>query len=304
MFLGYRQGGWPAMLLGGALFILPAMILMLAIAWVYTRFGSTAVVAAALYGVRAAILAVIAWALKELAVSSLRGVDLCVVGAAVLGLSLLGTNPILLLVLAGLAVAVRRGAPARRGKLAVAGAGTLGALTIPKQVLLFLLFLKIGATSYGSGYVLLALLHGDFVQGTHWLSNRQLFDAVAIGQATPGPVFTTATFLGYVVAGVPGALLSTVAIFLPGLLFIPFLDQIVTIVERHDTFRSFLLGVSAGVVGLIAYVTVLAAKVALVDPITLGIAAVSLAVMMRWPLSSAGLVLGGALVGILTHCVV
>jgi chromate transporter len=299
MFLGYRQGGWPAMLLGGALFILPAMMLMLAIAWAYVRFGSTTLAAAALYGIRPAILAVIAWALKELAVSSLRAIDLAAVGLAVLGLSLLGANPILLLTAAGFAVAVSRGL--RSPALPAIGAVSIAAAAIPKSVLLFLLFLKIGATSYGSGYVLLALLHGDFVQGTHWLSNRELFDAIAIGQATPGPVFTTATFLGYVILGLPGALLSTVAIFLPGLLFIPFLDRIVELVERHPTFRAFLQGVSAGVVGLIAYVTVLAATVAVVDPVTLGIAAVSLAVMLRWPLVSAGLVCGGALVGILAR---
>jgi len=139
------------------------------------------------------------------------------------------------------------------------------------------------------------------VQGTHWLSNRQLFDAVAVGQATPGPVFTTATFLGYLVDGVPGALLATVAIFLPGLLFIPFLDRIVEVVERHATLRAFLQGVSAGVVGLIAYVTVLAAKVAVVDLTTFGIAVISLALMWRWPLISPALVVAGAIIGIATH---
>jgi chromate transporter len=296
MFLGYRQRGWPAMLLAAGLFILPAMLIMLALAWVYTRFGSTTVVAAALYGIRPAILAVILWALKELASGTLRGADLVAIAIVVLGLSILGVNPILLLVLGGLAAVLLchiRSSP----RLAALPAGAGLSLSIPKLPLLFLLFLKVGATSYGSGYVLLALLHGDFVQGTHWLSNRELFDAVAIGQATPGPVFTTATFLGYVIAGVPGALLATVAIFLPGLLFVPFLDRIVRAVERHAAFRDFLLGVSAGVVGLIAYVVLLAARVALVDPLTVGIAAVAFLVMLRWPLSSAALVVGGALAG-------
>jgi chromate transporter len=304
IFLGYRRAGWRAMLLAGGLFILPAMLIMLAIAWVYVRWGSTSTGSAILYGVRPVIVAVVVWALLDLARRVLSRKLLLVAGLIVFGLALLNANPILLLFATGLALALlelRSRWPSQIAPLLLP-LGAVGAITragSENLPLLFLTFLKIGAVSYGSGYVLLEFLHTDFVQSLHWLNDKQLFDAVAIGQATPGPVFTTATFLGYLFADMPGALLATVGIFLPGFLFVPFLDRVVDAVQRLSWLQAFLEGANAAVLGLIAAVAVTAGKTSLVDPVTAVIAVVALLVLQRWPLSSPALVVAGALVGIL-----
>jgi len=167
-----------------------------------------------------------------------------------------------------------------------------------KLFVLFLTFVKIGAVTFGSGYVLFAFLHADFVQGLHWLSEKQLVDAVAIGQATPGPLFTTATFLGYLFAGVPGALLATLAIFLPGFVLVPLLDRVVKLAERRAWVQSFVDGANAAALGLIVAVTLEVGRAALVDPLSVVIAAAALAAVLRWPLSSPLALVAAALAGL------
>ncbi len=167
-----------------------------------------------------------------------------------------------------------------------------------KLLTVFLTFLKLGVVSFGSGYVLYAFLHADFVQGLHWLTDKQLIDAIAIGQATPGPVFTTATFLGYLFAGVPGALLATLGIFLPGFVLVPLLDRIVHLTERRTWAQGFVDGANAAALGLIAAVTLQIGRSALIDPLTIVIALVALGVVWKWPLASPAVVLAAALVGV------
>src|SRR5438105_3391348 len=303
ILLGYRRAGWRALLLAGALFILPAMLLMLALAWLYGRFGSTAVLAHVLYGVRPAVVGIVAWAILDLGRRMVRRWRLALVAGAVGVLFLVGMNPVVLLLLGGAVLAAGSVTGSRRPRVGVLWLAAVPGSLLPhldRLPVLVLTFLKIGLVSFGSGYVLLAFLRADFVVGLHWLSDRQLVDAIAIGQATPGPVFTTATFLGYLFAGLPGALGATVAVFLPGFLVVPFLDRIVKAVESRPWAEAFVQGANAAAIGLIAAVTAELGRVSVVDPLTGALAAVSFTVMLRWPLSAPVLVATGAAVGLAT----
>lgn len=303
MFLGYDQAGWRGLLLAGSAFITPAAVLMVIIAWIYTRFSTAPALHHVLYGVRPVVIAIVAWALWDLGRKILARRLFIPLAAAVFALFLIGANPILLLAVAGVVTAVMKigrdrldmARLALMAPLGVTGLGQVHAYRLPA---IFLTFLKIGAVAYGSGYVLLAFLHTDFVGTLHWINDRQLVDAIAIGQTTPGPVFTTATFLGYLFAGVPGAVLATVAIFLPGFLLVPLLGRVVAFVGDHTWARAALDGVNAATIGLIAAVTFQLGTASIVDPLTAGIAVVSLLVLLRYPLSSPGLILVGALLGL------
>lgn len=306
IYLGYRLSGPLGLLLAGSLFIAPAMLIMLAIAAAYAHFGSTRVVGSALNGIRPVVVAIVAWALLDLGKRILTRWALLPIAIGVFCLSLLSINPVLLLALAGIAgilVTLRPvAAGARRSGLLVMGKAVLPLGVISthsgQMATVFLTFLKLGAVSYGSGYVLFAFLHADFVTGLHWLTDAQLADAVAIGQATPGPVFTTATFLGYLFAGVPGALLATLGIFLPGFVLVPFLDRIVRLVQTHASARAFLDGVNVGALGLIAGVTTALAHTALHDPVTIVLALLALPLLIWRPLTSPALIAAGAVIGI------
>jgi chromate transporter len=164
---------------------------------------------------------------------------------------------------------------------------------------LFLIFLKIGSVLYGSGYVLLAFLRADLVVRMGWLTDQQLLDAVAIGQVTPGPLFTTATFIGYTLGGLPGGLLATLGIFLPSFVFVALSNPLIPRLRRSAWVGALLDGVNAAALGLMAAVTLQLGRASLVDPLTLAIAVLALALSIRFKLNSTWLVLGGALVGVL-----
>jgi len=175
----------------------------------------------------------------------------------------------------------------------------LAASVVPfSQGLLFLTFLKIGAVLYGSGYVLLAFLRNDFVERLGWLTNQQLLDAVAIGQVTPGPVFTTATFIGYLVGGVPGALLATLGIFLPGFVFVAAINPWVPRLRRSLWMSGLLDGVNAAALGLMAAVTWELGRAAIIDPITAAVGLAAAVLLIRFAVNSAWLVAGGGAVGL------
>ena len=163
---------------------------------------------------------------------------------------------------------------------------------------LFLVFLKIGATVFGSGYVLLSFLHADMVMRHHWLTESQLLDAVAVGQVTPGPVFTTATFIGYLVGGVPGAMVATAGIFLPGFLLVAVSGPLVTRLRRSTVAGAALDGVNVGALALMAVVTGRLGRAALVDVWTVLLTVVSVALLLRYRVNAAWLVLGGAVAGV------
>ena len=302
MFIGYRFGGVGGLLGAGILFILPAMAIMLALAWAYARFANTGLLQAILNGVRPVVVAIVAWAALDLARKMLERRWLLILSGAAIVLYLVGLNPVfVLVVMATTALGMGRLWPAvkrnRSSTMMVLAPILLG--PHPERLLqLFLTFLKIGAVTFGSGYVLYAFLQTDFVQGLHWLQPRDLVAAVAIGQITPGPVFTTATFLGYLFAGVPGALLATVAIFLPGLVLVPFLDRLVSIMEARPAVRTLLDGVSAAVIGLIIAVGYQLGVAAVHDWLTALIAVLAFPLILWKPLATPAVVVAGAAAGL------
>lgn len=317
--LGYVRAGWPGLLLAGTLFIVPAVVIVLALAWAYVAYGSLPQAQWLLYGVKPVIIAVVVQALYGLLRTVLSTIVLVVLAVAALALFLAGVNELLLLFGGGavaLLLRLHRARPggwggAKVGALVFWGAGARWTLipvagaaagAVPFSLpLLFLTFLKIGGVLYGSGYVLLAFLQGDFVDRLGWLSDRQLLDAVAVGQLTPGPVFTTATFVGYIVGGVPGALVATLGIFLPSFVFVALSGPLVPRLRRWPWTGALLDGVNAAALGLMGAVTLELGRAAVVDPVTALLALVALALLVRWRVNSAWLVLGGGLVGVGAH---
>lgn len=313
--IGYLRAGWPGLILGGAGFILPAVGLVMALAWVYVRYGSTPQAEWLLYGIKPVVIAIILQALWMLGRKAIKGLFLAVVGLSVTVLYFLGVNEILLLVVGGLVVMLgsnlqRLGSLRSNAKGLVIIPTTMdwkwlafpnlavAAFSLP---LMFLTFLKIGAILYGSGYVLLAFLHSDFVVRYAWLTNQQLLDAVAIGQVTPGPVFTTATFIGYLLAGVPGALLATLGIFLPAFIFVAVSNPLIPKIRNSVWLRGLLDGVNAASLGLMAAVTWTLGRSSIVDPLTILVAVASLILLLKYKVNSTWLIIGGMVIGYFLH---
>jgi chromate transporter len=303
--LGYDRARWRGLVVAGACFILPAALLVTALAWAYVRYGDTPAMTGLLYGIVPAVIAIIVHALAKLLPVVVRNVWLGALAAAALAAYLLGVNELLVLfsgaVLAAAGRLVRHPPRGAHGML-VAPLWTGGPLfadpTGSQLWQLFATMLKIGAVLYGSGYVLLAFLRGDFVDRLGWLTEEQLIDAVSIGQVTPGPVFTTATFIGYLVAGPVGALLATVAIFTPSFLFVGLLTRLTDRLRASPWTSVMLDGVNATALALMAGVTLQLGRSALVDPLTVAIALATLALLWKTKLNSAWYIGAGALIGL------
>ena len=301
IYIGYRRAGWRRLLLAGLCFILPAAVMVTAIARAYVRFGRLPAVGGALCGVKAVIITIVAQALIAFARTAVKSRWLCALALAAVAASVMGAPPIAVLVLAGCASAAGRAARLARPDanfLIWTGWGTSTALgAVSGLGKLFLVFLKIGAVVFGSGYVLLAFLREDLVERTHWLTEPQLIDAVAVGQFTPGPVFTTATFTGYVVAGLPGALVATIGIFLPSFVLVAASGPVIPRLRKSDVAGAFLDGINVASLALLAVVGGGLARTALVDVPTVSLAAASALVLFLWRVNSAWLVLGGGVIG-------
>ncbi len=333
--LGYVRAGWRGLVVAGICFILPASLIVGALAAAYVAWGTTPQVDWMLYGIKPVIIAVVAQALVGLARTALAHPLAAAWAAGALALYLLGVHELALLFGGGFAFALVRGLlqrPVRtrpaslrslgwatvatglagagaRGAAAAAGGGAAtpgtavaGVPTAPFALSgLFGVFLKVGAVLYGSGYVLLALLRRDLVERLGWLTDRQLLDAIAVGQATPGPVFTTATFVGYVLGGVAGAAVATVGIFLPSFLLVAAVHPLGAWLRRSWWTGAILDGVNAVSLALMAGVTLQLAGAALVDPVTVLAAVASLLALTRLGLNSAWLIAGGALLGLVAR---
>jgi chromate transporter len=318
--IGYRQAGWRGLVAAGAAFIAPAMVIVTVLAWAYVQFGTTPEAGWLFYGIKPVIIAVVAQALWTLGRAAVKDALTAAAGLAALVLYFVGVNEIGLLAAAGLVVAAARNAHRWSGRagmtaavawpvpLAAQAATTVPAAATATAVLavipftldrLFLIFLKIGAVLYGSGYVLLAFLRADFVERLRWLTDQQLLDAVAIGQFTPGPVFTTATFIGYLLGGVPAAVVATVAIFLPAFGFVAASHPWVPRMRRSPWTGALLDGVNVASLALMAGVAWRLGRAAIVDPLTALVALAALVLLARMRVNSAWLVLGGAAVGLL-----
>jgi chromate transporter len=304
--LGYKRGGLPGLLLAGSCFILPACLIVGAIAWGYVRYGDTPQVGWLMYGVSPVIIAIVAHALWKLGKSAVKGPLSALIGALVAGLALAGWNELGLLALGGVVmVGARLGRPGiAAGMLAALGAGgTLfaqGAATIAVPVTLTrltLFFLKVGSILFGSGYVLLAFLRADLTDRWGWLTDQQLIDAVTVGQVTPGPVFTTATFIGYLLGGWAGATLATIGIFTPGFLFVAISQPLLPRLRDSATTGALLDGVVVASLGLMASVTWHLGRSAIVDVPTVGLTIVAAAILLTLRPNSSWLVLGGGAAG-------
>ena len=309
--IGHRRAGWPGLLVAGACFIVPAMLIVLALAWAYVRFGGLPEAAGLLYGVKPVVIAIVLQALLGLARAAVKSPTLGVAGAAAVAATAAGVHELVVLGAVGMAIALlgwagERTSPGRSAPcvgplaapIAAAGAG-VGAAAFGLGPL-FLFFLKVGSVLFGSGYVLLAFLRADLVTRWGWLTEGQLIDAVAVGQVTPGPLFTTATFIGYVLGGLRGGLVATLGIFLPAFVFVAASGPLVPRLRRSPVAGAFLDGVNVASLALMAVVTWQLGRSALVDLPTVTLAVVSGVLLLRYRINSAWLVLAGAAVGILT----
>ena len=315
IFVGQLKRGWRGLIVAGCCFIIPAATIAAVIAWAYMRFGSLPKVEGILSAIKPAVVAIVIQALGKMGRTGVRTIPLALIAALAAMLSLLGVSPVLVLVIAGLISVAALTMKNRLLCVSASGLGLNKLLGAPKglaQVMavlatgaaipvgllrLFLSFLKIGAVVFGSGYVLLAFLQTEFVERLRWLTEKQLLDAVAVGQFTPGPLSATATFIGYVVAGWPGAVVATVGIFLPGFLLVavsgPFLPRL----RRSAVAAAALDGVVAGSLALMAVVAMQLARASIVDRRTLIVFGVSLIALLRFRVNSAWVVAGAAVVG-------
>jgi len=306
--LGHRRAGGRGLVVAGLGFIAPAVLIVGVLAWLYERHGTDPALADLRYGVLPVIIAIVGHALVGLGRVALVSPVGAVAATAALAGFLAGVHELVLLVAAGAAAVLwanrRRLRPGRAPLVLLLAGGEPGAgPTAPSLWRLFLVFLEIGSILYGSGYVLLAYLQRNLVTDLGWLSEQELLDAVSVGQVTPGPVFTTATFVGWQIDGWAGAAVATVGIFAPSFLFVALLGRIVGWMRAHATARAFLDGVVAASLGLMAGVLVELVDAAISDLVTAAVAAVALALLVSTRLNSAWLIGGGVVVG-LAHRVV
>ncbi len=316
--VGYARAGWPGLITAGGCFIIPAALMVGALAWAYVRFGTLPQAGALFHGIKPVVIAIVAQALWRLGRTALKSPFLALLAAVAAALCFVGVHELAVLfgagAVAGGAAWMKRGrgtgsgstilalgapAPVRAAASGMgAASGAAGAAAFG-LLPLFLFFLKVGSVLFGSGYVLLAFLRNDLVVRWGWLSEGQLLDAVAVGQLTPGPLFTTATFIGYVLGGLPGAALATAGIFLPAFVFVAASGPIVPRLRGHRVAGAVLDGVNAASLALMGVVTWQLGGVALTDPLSWILALASAAILFRFRISSAWLVTGGALAGLI-----
>ncbi|HXX35906.1 MAG TPA: chromate efflux transporter [Thermodesulfobacteriota bacterium] len=319
IFIGYLCKGWPGLLLGGVCFIAPATVIVIVLAWAYMCFGNLPQVTWVLYGVKPVVIAIILQALWQLGRTAVKNKFLGVLAMIGLVLNFLGINILVLLFGTGVISGMQQGLIQDRARnwkplmimllsvccfLAVAYFAT-GLYSTEKVTFgllpLFLFFVKIGSVIFGSGYVLLAFLQADLVGHWHWLTTTQLLDAIAVGQVTPGPVFTTATFIGYLLARLPGALIATAGIFLPSFIFVAASSPLIPRLRKSTVAGAFLDGVIIASLALMASVTYSLGRDAVIDLPTALLVLGSAILLVRFRLNSLWLVLGGALIGLLVY---
>lgn len=316
--LGYQRAGVLGLLVAGACFIGPAVAIVSVLAWAYVRYGQRPASTAVLYGVEPVVIAVVIQALWRLGRVAVKSRLLAVIGVVAVVANALGARELLVLFgAAAMVVAIRSirrpsrkdaailsavvmPAPLAAGPAtAIAGGGTAVTTGAVGLLPLFLVFAKVGSILFGSGYVLLAFLRADLVQRYHWLTESQLLDATAVGQVTPGPVFTTATFIGYVLAGPRGALVATIGIFLPAFVFVALSAPLIPRLRRSPTAAAMLDGLNVASLALMAVVTWQLGRAAVHDWLTAAVALASAIILLRFRVNATWLVVGGAAVGLI-----
>jgi chromate transporter len=320
--VGYTYGGWPGLIIAGVCFILPAVLITASFAWIYVEFGTLPQVAPLIYGIKPAVLAVILGAVWRLGKKAVKSSKLLIIGLGVAVLVFFGQNEVSALLLGGSLGMIwlrlsDKGNPPPEETAAIMAAGLTTSVALKAtaatgatvaSVPLWQLgwfFLKVGSVLFGSGYVLVAFLEGGLVREQGWLTKAQLLDAIAIGQFTPGPVLSTSTFIGYLIAGFPGAVVATIAIFLPSFLFVVLLNPLVPRLRASKWASAFLDAVNVSSVALMGVVTLNLSQTTLIKPAgafsidwLAALIATSAAVLaIRFQINAAWLVLGGALIG-------
>jgi chromate transporter len=300
MHCGYERAGWKGLIVAGACFVFPAVVITLVFAWLYQQYGQLPKVEPFVYGIKAAVIAIILGAVYRLGKKALKNVELGVLGALTLIACLLGVNEILALLACGLLGLILFFIRNSKNNLnSLTPLVLLQVALAPSTLKILWIFFKVGALLYGSGYVLFAFLDAELVT-TGLLTRQELIDAVAVGQFTPGPVLSTATFIGWQLGGFWGAIAATIGIFLPSFFFVYLLNPFIPKMRKSNIFSAFLDGVNIAAVAVIVAVCVEMGKETLTDWRTILIAAISLlCVFVLKKMNSAFIVIGGALVGYL-----
>ncbi|HZY05000.1 MAG TPA: chromate efflux transporter [Anaeromyxobacteraceae bacterium] len=304
--IGWARRRWAGLVVAGVSFILPAALITAALGWVYVRYGTVPQVAWLLYGVKPVILAIVVQALWGLFPRAARTWPLRLLGAAAVAASALGVDELVVLFGAGALAMAARGlhsgvaaSPAIVPIIPALGVSAAASAITPSGI--FWVFCKIGSILFGSGYVLLAFLRADLVERLHWMTEAQLLDAIAVGQVTPGPVFTSATFIGYLLAGPTGAFMATVGIFLPAFVFVALSGPLVPRLRASPLAAGFLDGVNVASLALMAVVTAQLGRAAVVDVPTAVLALLGAVLLLGFKAGSTWLVLAGAAAGLLAH---
>jgi len=302
--VGHARAGWPGLVVAGLAFIIPATVIVGAAAWAYVRYGALPEAAGLLYGIKPVMIAIVVQALWSLGRAAIKTVALAWLGLAAVAASAAGAHELAVLGVAGVTRADARGARlSLLAGMASLSSGGVAAMALTPSVVpfglfqLFAVFAKAGAVLFGSGYVLLAFLRADLVERLRWLTEAQLLDAIAIGQVTPGPVFTTATFIGYILAGTPGAIVATVGIFLPAFIFVAVSGPVVPRLRQSRVAGAALDGIIVASLALMMTVTWQLARAALVDAVTVALAGVSLLALVTFRVNSAWLICAGGALG-------
>jgi chromate transporter len=316
MHVGYERAGLPGLLVAGSCFILPAVLLTGLAAWAYVTYGALPAVEPFLAGIKPAVLSVILGAVWKLGRQAVTGWRLAVLGTGVAGVVLMGAGEIPALLAGGvigmvwlrqsslpsgaatglLPAYLWAGGPAPAAAAVAAGAATATGATVSLWAL-GLFFLKIGAVLYGSGYVLVAFLEGGLVEQFGWLTRAELLDAIALGQLTPGPVLSTATFVGFLVAGTPGAAVATAGIFLPSFVFVLALNPLIPRLRASAWMSAFLDAVNVAAVALMLAVTIQLGAAVLVAWPAWAIALAATPAALHFKVNAAWVILGGAVAG-------
>jgi len=307
--IGRRKAGWAGLVVAGTCFILPAALIVTIAGWAYVRYGSLPETNAVLYGMKPVIIAIVLQALWRLGTTALKNSLLVLVGVTGVVFGILGVNELAIIFGGGALTALAKMLAKWRQRSghqfnSITFGGPLAFLAQQPAISsfglwpLFLFFLKVGSVLFGSGYVLLAFLRADLVERWHWLTEGQLLDAIAIGQMTPGPVFTTATFIGYILGGPVGAIVATIGIFLPAFFFVAVSSPLLARIRKSEIAGTFLDGVNAASLSLMAVVTWQLGRAAIVDWSTVALLLASLILLMRFRLNSAWLVFVGGLIGV------
>jgi chromate transporter len=312
--IGYERAGWRGLLIAGSCFILPAMLIVWFLAFLYVQYQSIPQAEWLLYGIKPVIIAIVMQALVNFGKKVAKDyLTIIAIVMAIIGY-LLRFNEILLLITLALLVMLGKYWQ-NKGQinpmLLVPFTSffaqvnqTTNTITSANSLKLFFFFLKISSVLYGSGYVLLAFLQKNLVEDYQWLTAQQLLDAVAIGQLTPGPLFTTATFIGYLVAGNQGAIASTIGIFLPSFILVWVVNPWVSQLRQSLWTSYFLDGINAASLGLMAGVLYTLGNTTLVDPITIIIAVASAIALFQFKINSAWLVLAGGMIGFISYLLI